>query len=80
MQKSTATPWVNPAVLNEVRLVDAVLAASRRVIAARANPKLDWGQTRAMEELSFALDELTQATQAYDKALGIEPPVVAEAG
>ncbi len=58
--------------------VDAVLTASRRVIAARANPKLDWGQTRATEELSFALDELTQATQAYDKAMGIESPVVAE--
>ncbi len=52
---------------------------TRRVIAARANPKLDWGQTRATE-LSFALDELTEATKAHDKAMGIESPVVAEAG
>ena len=51
---------------------------TRRVIAARANPKLDWGQTRATE-LSFALDELTEATKAHDKAMGIESPV-AEAG
>ena len=59
--------------------VDAVLTASRRVIAARANPKLDWGQTRATQELSFALDELTEATKAHDKAMGIESSV-AEAG
>lgn len=76
MPKSKA-PATNPAVL--MNPVDAVLAAARRVTAANANPKLEWGQTRAMEELSFALDELAQATQAYDKAMGIESPATAEA-
>ncbi len=63
------TPPTAPRFSTEANHVAAVLSASRRVIDARANPKLEWGQTRAMEELSFALDELTLATIAYENLL-----------
>lgn len=46
---------------------ETLIIAARRVVAARNNPNLDWGKTKAMEELSFALDDLTQAVEAIDK-------------
>lgn len=43
-----------------------LIEAVRRVVLARANPKLDWGQSKAMAEESFALDALGKALAGYD--------------
>lgn len=50
---------------------DYLLAAARRLIAARANPKLDWGQKKAVEEEAFAFHTLTESVKLYDVTSGL---------
>lgn len=50
-----------------------LMEAARRVIAARANPKMETGQSKAMDEMSFALDELTKAVENIDNGIPTRP-------
>lgn len=71
-------PWrmstkPTPPLLDPTTQEGILLAAARRVTAARANPKMEYGQSKAMDDMSFALDDLAVAVANIDNGIPATP-------